>query len=838
MNFKKTISALMCSITIFSSVQASMLGSETIKHARLDIGKGAVMETNVFYGDQSGVGNQSEYFVEYTPNDSVVPWVITGDVYGKDTLSSMANSLIDGGIYPTMLMNSDFFAINTGVPLSHQVIDGELTVMDAQDMDAIGFLEDGSAFISYLSLGVKAKIGENEFDIGVVNKVRQPYAIYLYTDKFSESTHTSEAGINVIIGSLSGKLTPGETIEGVVETVTEDTGAIGIPQGKIVLSADLNLDENILNNMKLLKEGDKIELTVTAEGDKRWSEAKHILGAWGGVIIKNSEIMNVDDDAAPRTAFGIKEDGSLIFYTLDGRQSGHSYGARLKTLAKRLKELGCVDAVNLDGGGSTTLGTVYPGSDYVSVVNKPSDGAQRQVATFLALLNTEDKSDKAERLFIYPYTENYLSGATETFRVYATDKNYYKTDVPGEVEFIAPGGKISTDGKMKITGDGKVTVGAKAGSLETEIEINCYKTPTSIIVQNASKKTKVSSLVFSPEESIDLDAAAYVGNKKLIGDDTCFTWDCTGEIGSVDKNGKFTATDEEAKGEITVTAGNYTKKIPVEVKIKKPYIDITFEEGNSGEVTIHFDTDSAIDISEENISVKADGKEVETVLTGRKMNLIFSDNNTHKISVSAMNTGGYKTVAFFTTKGEKHENIFADIDDTHWAKDYVTYMNYHGVVNGVAKDNKLYFMPVNDITRAEFAVMVANVMGIKTEDFSETEVSLKDAQSLAPWCENHIKALYELGIMTGKQDGDGVIFDPAATLTRGEAATVLSRLLPDMIETEEMKFADKDEIPSWCEDAFTKLTSLGIINGYFDGTLKPKNNITRAEIIKMLYIVY
>ncbi len=838
MKFKKTISALICSITIFSSAGASMLGSETIKHARLDIGTGAVLETNVFYGDQSGVGNQSEYFVEYTPNDSLVPWVVTGEVYGKNTLSAMADSLTKDGIYPTMLINSDFFALNTGVPLSHHVIDKELIVMDEGDMDAVGFMEDGSAFISYLSLGVKAKAGENEFDIGVVNKVRQPYAIYLYTDKFSESTRTSATGINVVIGSLSGKLTPGETIEGVVETITEDEGAVEIPHGKIVLSADLNLDENILNNMRLLKEGDKIEFTVTTDGDDRWVEARHILGAWGGVIVKDSEVMNVDDDAAPRTALGIKEDGSIIFYTLDGRQNGHSYGARLKTLAKRMKELGCVDAINLDGGGSTTLGTVYPGSDSVSVVNKPSDGAQRQVATFLALVNTEKKSDEADKLFIYPYTENYLSGATETFSVYATDKNYYKTAVPGEVEFIAPGGKISKDGKIKITGDGKVTVGAKAGELETQIDINCYKTPTSIAVKNASKKTNVSSLVLSPEESVELDGTAYVGNKKLIGDDTCFVWDCTDQIGSVDKNGKFTATDEEAKGEITVKAGNYTKKIPVEIKIRKPYIDIEFEETKAGEVTIHFDTDSAIDIDKENISVKVDGKEVETALTGRKMNLVFSDNSTHKISVTAMNTGGYKTVAFFTTKGEKHENIFADIDDTHWAKDYVTYMNYHGVVNGVSKDSEMYFMSANDITRAEFAVMVANVMGIKAESFSETEVALKDAEKLAPWCANHIKALYELGIMTGKQDGDGVIFDPTATLTRGEAATVLSRLLPDMIEIKEMKFADEDEIPSWCEDAFTKLTSLGIINGYSDGTLKPKNNITRAEIIKMLYMVY
>ena len=61
----------------------------------------------------------------------------------------------------------------------------------------------------------------------------------------------------------------------------------------------------------------------------------------------------MDEEAAPRSAIGIKNDGTIIFYTIDGRQSGHSFGLRLKTLSKRLKELGCVDAINFDGGGSS-----------------------------------------------------------------------------------------------------------------------------------------------------------------------------------------------------------------------------------------------------------------------------------------------------------------------------------------------------------------------------------------------------------------------------------------------------------------------------------------------------
>lgn len=63
----------------------------------------------------------------------------------------------------------------------------------------------------------------------------------------------------------------------------------------------------------------------------------------------------------PRTALGVRNDGSVVFYTVDGRLSGHSKGVTLAQLANRMLELGCVEAVNLDGGGSTAIHSIYPG---------------------------------------------------------------------------------------------------------------------------------------------------------------------------------------------------------------------------------------------------------------------------------------------------------------------------------------------------------------------------------------------------------------------------------------------------------------------------------------------
>ncbi len=840
MKFKKIISASLCSLYIFTAVcaNASMLGSETIEHARLDIGKGAVLETNVFYGDQSGVGKQAEYFVEYTPNSTVIPALINTDIYGRATTSSVADTMLSDGKYPTMLMNSDFFALNTGIPLSHQVIDGELVIMDAQDMDAIGFNEDGSAFISYLSLKVDIENGETTLGVGAVNKLRQPYAVYLFTDMFGSSTRASSKGINVVLDTSGERLNLGKTINAKVESVTEDEGEVEIPQGKIVLSVDLNASEELVEALKSFKEGDKVKISVNSDGDVRWNDAVNILGAWGGRIIKDSEITEVDESAAPRTAFGIKADGTLIFYALDGRQTGHSYGARLKTLAKRLLEIGCVDAVNLDGGGSTTIGTIYPGMDSFSVINKPSDGAQRKVASFLALVNTASIDGKADKLFIYPYKGNYLSGATVTFSAYATDKNYYKSDVPEGLVFTAPDGSKSYDGKITLTGDGTATVKASAGKLIASVDIPCFKTPTSIKVTNSKTGKSVSTLSILPDSQIELNAYAYVGNKNLIGDDSCFVWKCSDNIGTITKDGLFKASSNEGKGKISITAGQYTKEIDVEVKIPNPYIRVEFEEDEKGNVTIHFESDENKEITSSNVSVKADGKEVKEAISNGKINLVFSDNKTHKISVTAVADSGHTTVALYTLKGESYNNIFEDVSEDLWARDYITYMNNFGVVNGSVENGKTYFKPTDNITRAEFAVMVANLMGIDTSEFKDEEINLDDIDSIPSWCSPHIKALSSLGVMTGKAAGGKVVFDPMATLSRAEAVTVISRLLPENVELKQMDFADKTQIPSWSNDAFTKLTSLGIINGYSDNTVKPTERITRAEVIKILYEIY
>lgn len=84
------------------------------------------------------------------------------------------------------------------------------------------------------------------------------------------------------------------------------------------------------------------------------------------------------DDRAPRTAVGVADAGkTLVIFVVDGRRKGWSEGMTMVELAQKMADLGCTEAINLDGGGSTTLVAKRLSSegDKYTVLNTPSDGS-------------------------------------------------------------------------------------------------------------------------------------------------------------------------------------------------------------------------------------------------------------------------------------------------------------------------------------------------------------------------------------------------------------------------------------------------------------------------------
>ena len=116
--------------------------------------------------------------------------------------------------------------------------------------------------------------------------------------------------------------------------------------------------------------------------------------ALGGnaILVKNGQIYQTPQtgaDKEPRTAVGIKADGDVFFVVIDGRQEPYSSGISMPDLAQLMIDLGAVNALNLDGGGSSTFTTRELGGDILEIDNKPSDRTERSVANSWLIVSKE-----------------------------------------------------------------------------------------------------------------------------------------------------------------------------------------------------------------------------------------------------------------------------------------------------------------------------------------------------------------------------------------------------------------------------------------------------------------
>ena len=830
------------------SVNASVLGSALINGYTVEIGESTNATQNTWYSDQEGVGQQTENYVTYYPNSSVEPIITSKEyIYGKSTILSEVSRIRKNGIVPIAGINADFFSFQTGVPMSNVIVDGKILSKDGSKQYAVGITDDNKAFMSEFTLySVLKKADGTSTNIYNINKYRQPYAIYMMTDEFSTETHNNTDGIDVILGSIEGEMKIGTDMTAVVEYVSEYAGSIAIPKGKIVLTVDKKAPEEFLNAISTLTVGEKITISYGVDGDERWKNAKLGIGATGGMLLSNGVVNpSLNAGADPRTALGIKSDGSLILYTIDGRQKGYSYGVQLKTLANRLKELGCTDAINLDGGGSTSFVMQFPGDDLVELNNKPSGGSMRPVSNFIFLKNNLLRTGKLGHLTVYPFNSYVLTGATTKLSVKASDTSYYSMAVPADLSYSVEEGKesvIDQNGNFTAKDSGTVRVYAASGDVSTYSDIVCLKTPTQINITNEDTKNAVTSIKTKRLDSINLTADAYAGYNKLICSDNDFEWKCDENIGTIDKNGTFTANDVlDASGNIYVTAGEKTITIPVTVTKTGNENDEElypqFEIGNDNEnFNVKIVNHYGLTVDKKDITVKADGSQIEFSYDNGNLNFSLPK-NTVKLTISATNNEGYTAYKSISLNSESFENPFYDISG-HWAENTISYLYSKKIVNGEETSSGYKFNPNKSMTRAEFAVMITNYLGENTADYENVILPYADADKIPSWAKGSFKALCKLGIVNGVTYSDGSVYSNYSdNITRQEAATIISRTLPEKIMQSNINSSDKDEIADWAVEGIAKLKTIGAISGYEDDTIRPKRNMTKAEAAKILFTI-
>lgn len=715
------------------------------------------------------VGLQNEYYVEYMPNEEAVPVIINGSsIWGTRDIKEAEQYMKDNGLRPLVGINADYFSFKTGIPMGYTIIDGEIVSKEYGGQDAVGFRSDGTGFIKWLDIATTVSDGEKTVDVMYINKWCQPGfdPIYMLTDKFGKTTKTSSECIFVICSLVDGTLSIDTSMTMTVDDIFIYNGEIEIPEGKIVMLMDTSGDANCYDFLSRLAVGDTVTVTNTAVGDDgTWKTAQNGVSSVGGRLISGGVVnSNFEAGAAPRTAVGITADGNIIFYTLDGRQQGYSYGAQLKTLAQRMAELGCVDAINLDGGGSTVISAVFPGNDFSTTVNSPSDGYLRDVANFIFLKDNRERTDVPWIVTLKDAgNTNYLSGMSTVVEVESVyDTANYKMEQPWGLTMrvdTSTGSTIDDSGYLQLlgTGDVNVVISGSGGDVASRL-YNVYETPEEIKVFNQADWKEISEIYTAPNEELQLNlsAGSYINGTELLSNNSLYTWEVEGDIGTITPEGIFTLADTVNKeGKIKVSVGGCTKEIPVHIA-DYPKVTVEFADTEN-----HWAKDIISQMAGEGIinGIEEDGK------------LLFKpDNNTTRAEFASM------IVKYQGIDVSQYEDVSLDFTDSDeiplWAENIIKAAYSEGIIQGrINDDGTVTFAPYDNITRAEAMTIIGRII---PDNDDLPNLPFADSAQIPDWAVEGMQKLYSIGVINGYEDNTIL---PNNNIKRAESASILYKLM-------------------------------------------------------------
>lgn len=269
-------------------------------------------------------------------------------------------------------INGSFFSPRDGEPIGLLMLDGQIVSSSYFNRSVFGIRYDGTCFINNARLRAAVRLDDDKiFLFNGVNQQARHHQILLYTPHWGERTRT-------VPDPSRREFTIGA--DGTV--LSANTGNSVIPRDGFVVSGQGKALRAMLAHFRIGQRA-----VVYSQLSDEWEGVKSAIGG-GPTLVADGRVKvtareerfgaEIAKGRAPRTAIGYLGGTSIVMVTVDGRQA-NSVGMTLYELARLMHELGARDAINLDGGGSTSM--VVRGK----LVNSPSDGFERSVNNALVL---------------------------------------------------------------------------------------------------------------------------------------------------------------------------------------------------------------------------------------------------------------------------------------------------------------------------------------------------------------------------------------------------------------------------------------------------------------------
>lgn len=286
---------------------------------------------------------------------------------GLSVLAPLSGHTIGGAV---AAMNGGYFTVTAkdrGAPIGAIMTGGVFVNAPHRGRSTMGWNDSDAPSIGMMDLKITADFpGLGFMEITGINKLPGVNGVILYTEHFGAATpDPSEAVVEMVLRD--------DMVEEIRRTENN-----AIPAGAIVLAVYGGPTRYLAS----VQEGDRVRLTHAIEGEsQQWGPVREAVQG-GPCILRNGEVAIEDEKLGdafinkrhPRTAIGYTRDGQWIFFVGDGRSAVHSAGFTLPEVAAILKKAGTMQALNLDGGGSSSI------MEGGRVLNVLSDGKERSIS--------------------------------------------------------------------------------------------------------------------------------------------------------------------------------------------------------------------------------------------------------------------------------------------------------------------------------------------------------------------------------------------------------------------------------------------------------------------------
>jgi hypothetical protein len=501
-------------------------------------------------------------------------------------------------------VNGEFFDIgNSNAALGGEVQDGKLIKSaDVGGRGHVGVGKDGIAQLVDLTVDAHAEFGGTDHKVSSLNAANgggvPADGLIAFTSAWGD--YSRNRGLSGVSNAAIAEVL---VENGKVVSVTPNgpAGSGTIPEDGFVLVGR----DSAAAALRALKPGDPVKFSYGL-ADKAARSMKFALGHGGTIVTGGKVVSGLDTSIAPRTALGFKNGGKqLVLATWDGPGGTGKGGIGIDEEARELAAMGVETAVNLDGGGSTTMVARALGEDSATVRNVPSDGHERNDPNGVGVFVTKGNG-KLDQLLLQPAKgAASADGGTKVFpglhrRLVAQGVDDHETPVkvdPGSVKWSANGASVE-GGTLTAPDDkahGDITVKAHVGGTKAEQKVTVLGPVDSL--ELSARRLSIPDV--TPDDAVSVsvtgrDAQGYTAPV----DPQDLTLDYDHKVVDIQPvDGKLKVTPLTDAGTVlTVSAGGRSVQLPITVGVQTKTVydfddDVTTRWRNNSTAATTFSAD-------------------------------------------------------------------------------------------------------------------------------------------------------------------------------------------------------------------------------------------------------